>query len=199
MISLSSSFDYTTKISRRLFNRLPISLNVWTNFKASSSQAESAGQVLTSKEANVDLSQCASLAAGATRVSLGSLAILLLTGVSSRTTLRRTLLLAILLALRWVPRLSVALLRLLTVALLRWLSVLASLGRLSVLLALRRTILALWRSAVLTALRWATVTLLRSTVAAAWRPTVTAGSWVGLLVLGVVRAIDGTEEELDGP
>lgn len=155
--------------------------------------------------AHLDRSACANLTARATRVSLRSLAVLLLTWVTSRTALRRTLLLAsvLLLALRWVST------GLLAVLLLGRLSVLASLGRLAILrLALRRTVLAGWGSAVLAALRWATVALLRratvallrrSAVAASWGTAVAARCRVGLFVLGVVGAVDSAKKELDDP
>jgi hypothetical protein len=52
-------------------------------------------------------------------------------------------------------------------------------------------------------LRWVTwrrllsVTLL--TAVLAWRSAIAAGDWICLLVLRVVAAINGTEEELDDP
>ena len=157
-------------------------------------------RVAESRPAHLDLKSSASLTAGTTRVALRRCAILLLTGVPSRTALRRALLLtAILLTLRRVSA------RLLAITLLRRLSILTSVRWLSVrLLAWGRTVLAWWGSTVLAALLgWATVALLGgSAVTAAWGSAVAAIAArcrVGLLVLGIVRAVDGTEKELDDP
>jgi hypothetical protein len=91
---------------------------------------------------------------------------------------------------------------------LRGLAVLSLRRRCTVLrLALRRlAILALGRRCTVLSLRWCTVLRLllavallgRSAVLAARRSAV-ATSRVGLLVLGVVAAVDGAEEELDDP
>jgi hypothetical protein len=91
---------------------------------------------------------------------------------------------------------------------LRGLAVLSLRRRCTVLrLALRRlTILALGRRCTVLSLRWCAVLRLllavallgRSAVLAARRSTV-ATSRVGLLVLGVIAAVDGAEEELDDP
>jgi hypothetical protein len=130
----------------------------------------------------------AALTAGTAGVALRRPTILLLTWVTSRTTLRRTLLLTVLLALRRVATglLSIALLwRLPVLTSLGRLPVLASLGWLPVLLlALGRTVLARWRCAVLAALRWAAVTLLRRTSeTTAWWAAVAARCGIGLLIL----------------
>jgi hypothetical protein len=138
------------------------------------------------------------LTTGATRVTLGSLTVLLLTWVPTWATLRGTLLLlllaAILLALWWITS------RLLSITLLRRRAIL------TLTLTLGCTVLAWWRSAVLAALRWTAVllllavTLLRSaTVLTAGWSAVAARRRVGLLVLGVVGAVDGAEEEFDDP
>ena len=114
--------------------------------------------------------------ARAARVSLRG-AVLLLTGVTARRpTLRRTLLAG--------GRSAVLLMALWRVAA----------GLLAVALLGRRTVLALGgRGAVLAALGWGTA------VALLGRGSVAAGGGVGLLVLGVVGAVDGAEEELDNP
>jgi hypothetical protein len=135
------------------------------------------------------------LTAGATRVALRRLTVLLLTRVSTWTALWRTLLLlaSILLALGWVSS------RLLSVSLLRRRAVLAlTLWRLSVL--------TWWRGTVLAALRWSAVLLLLSvallrgaTKLTTRGSAIAARCGVSLLILGVVGAIDGTEQKLDDP
>tara|TARA_R110002003_G_scaffold248_2_gene17618 strand:+ start:16789 stop:17271 length:483 start_codon:yes stop_codon:yes gene_type:complete len=138
------------------------------------------------------------------------LAILLLSRISSlrwRTALRRTLL-AILttlwrvLAGRRSAVLALSLRRLTVLSTWRRGAVLAlplrrlavlSLGWLTVLTLRWSPILALGRLLAVTLLGWAAVL-------AAWRSTVAAGRGVvGLFVLGVVAAVDSTEEKFDDP
>lgn len=123
---------------------------------------------------------------------------MLLSRVSTGTALRRPLLLAILtlaLALTW------------RVLAWRRRSVL-SLALWRVLSRRRRAILTLWRGAVLAlgrsailALRWllSIALLRRPTILTTWRSAVAAGSGIGLLVFGVVAAINGTKEQFDDP
>jgi hypothetical protein len=113
-------------------------------------------------------------------------AILLLAGIS--TLLRRPLLAGILASLRWlaIPALSG---RRGTITLLRWVAILAW-WRLAV--ALLAAVLA-WRRLSVTSLAgWrASIALLRGTIAAGWA--------VRLLVLAVVRRVNGAEKQLDDP
>ena len=130
------------------------------------------------KTPHLNLRKPANLAARAPRVTLRSLAILLLAWISTRAALWGAL------ALRRVSA------WLLSVPLLGWLSIR--------LLTLRCAILAWRRCAVLAALRRSTVLLLLAVTLLGWA-SVTNGRGVGFLILGVVGAVDSTEKELDNP
>jgi hypothetical protein len=80
------------------------------------------------------------------------------------------------------------------------LAVLTALGRLAVLTLRRGAVLAWRRSAILTWRRLLAVTLLWGCAVLATGSTIAARSGVvGLLVLGIVAAVDGAEKELDDP
>jgi hypothetical protein len=131
-----------------------------------------------------------------TAVAGGSLAVLLLAGVTAWPALRRALLLLAGVA-AWATG---AALRRVSAGLLGWLAVLA--WRRSAVLALalgRSTVLALaWRGSAVLALRRA-ILALRGAAELAAGSAVAAGGWVRLLVLRVVAAVDGAEEELHDP
>jgi hypothetical protein len=129
-------------------------------------------------------------------VTWRSLTVLLLAGVSTRPALRRALLL---LAGVTAGTTGAALGRV-AAGLLGWLAVLAWRGRAVLTLAWwRSTILALaWRGSAVLALGRAVLALRGAAVLTTWG-TVAAGSWVRLLVLRVVAAVDGAEEELHDP